>query len=122
MKGPRNLIILLQSGTAAQDLWKPELADSRLHVANLSLRWSWGFDPLRRLSSDAANHIGVGEGLRRTLGSLDIERGWNWLGYARVQRRRSARDDQVAIMLIAGSWPAITVSGPRADKGRVVVE
>lgn len=41
-----NLVILLQPGTASQDLGEPELADSTLHVANLALFGSGGLDPL----------------------------------------------------------------------------
>ena len=122
MESPRNLIILFQSGTATQDFRQPELANCRLHVTNLSLGWSWSFDPLRRLSSNTTYHVGVGKGLRGALGGLDVESGRDGLSYSRVQRRGSARNDQVAIMLIASSWAAIAVAGPWADERRVVIQ
>jgi hypothetical protein len=122
MERPRNLIVLLQSGTATQDLWQPELANGRLHVANLSLGGGWSLDPLRRLSADTTYHVRVGEGLRGALRRLDVEGGRNWLSYPRVERRGSAGHDQVAIALIARSWTAIAVPGPWADEGRVVIE
>lgn len=41
-----NLIILFESGTAAQNLWQPELAYGTFHVANFALSRRWGFHPL----------------------------------------------------------------------------
>ena len=91
-------------------------------MTNLSLGGSWSFDPLRRLSSNTAHHVSVGEGLRSARCGLDVERGRDGLSYARVQRRGSAGNNQVAVMLIARSWAAIAVAGPRADEGRVVIQ
>lgn len=34
---PCNVVVLLKPWAATQDLWKPESANSALHVANLSL-------------------------------------------------------------------------------------
>lgn len=122
MEGSGNLIVLLQSGAATQDFRQPELADCRLHVANLPLRGSWSFDPLGGFSSNTTYHVGVGEGLGCSLSRLDAEGGRNWLGDPRVQRRRSAGHDQVAIVLVARSGTSLAVPRPRADEGGVVVQ
>jgi len=37
MKGAGNIVVLLQSGTASENLRQPELANSALHMSNLSL-------------------------------------------------------------------------------------
>lgn len=37
MKGAGNVVVLLQSRTASENLRQPELADGALHVSNFSL-------------------------------------------------------------------------------------
>ena len=95
MKRSGNLIILLQSWAATQDLWKPELADSTFHVLNLALSRRRGFDPLRRLSPDTTNHVGVGQSLGCSLTRLDVQRGRKRLRDPGVQRGCSTGDDEV---------------------------
>jgi hypothetical protein len=43
---PRDLVVLLKSGTASQDLRQPELTDCTLHVPDLSLWWRRCLGPL----------------------------------------------------------------------------
>ncbi len=69
-----NLIILLQSRAASKNFRKPELRYRTLHVANLALRGRWSLDPLRGLTADATDHVGMGEGFRGPLLGLDIQR------------------------------------------------
>jgi hypothetical protein len=121
MKSPRNLVILLQSGTASQNLWEPELAHGALHVPDLPLRWGWCLHPLGRLPPDTTDHVGVGERLGGSLLGLHVEGGRNWLGDARVQRRGPARDDQILVADIAGNWATVTVGSSRPGEGSVVV-
>jgi hypothetical protein len=98
------------------------LSHGALHVPNLALGWSGGLDPLRWFATNTTYHICMCEGLWRPLLGLDIERGWNWLGDSGVQRRRSTRDDQVLIGLVARPGAAFAVTSPRANERRVVVE
>jgi hypothetical protein len=73
VQGSSNLIILLQSGAAAQNLWQPELTDGALHVANLSLVWGGSLDPLRGFTANTAYHVGMSESLGGPLGGFDVE-------------------------------------------------
>lgn len=68
-----NLIILLQTRTATQYLWQPELLDSAFHVGDLSLRWCGSLDPLGRFSPHTAYHVCVGERLWSPLTGLHTE-------------------------------------------------
>lgn len=70
-----DLIVLLQSWAATQNLWQPELANGTFHVPNLSLSWRWCFDPLRWFSSNTTYHIRMSESLGSPLIRLDVERG-----------------------------------------------
>jgi hypothetical protein len=72
MKGAGNVVVLLQSRAASENLRQPELPDGALHVSNLSL-WRWrSLDPLRGLAADTTYHVGMGEGLWRTLASARL--------------------------------------------------
>lgn len=122
MESSGNLIVLLKTRAASEDLGQPELAHGTLHVANLSLSWGRGLYPLRWLSSDTTHHVGMSESLGRTLLGLQVQSGRNRLGDARVQRRSPAGNDQVAVGLIAGRRAAITITSPGTDKGRMGVE
>ena len=108
-----NLVVLLEPRAAAQDLWEPELAYGTLHVANLALGRRGSLDPLGGLATNTAHHVGVGESLGGPLLGLHVKRRGDRLGDARVQRRGPAGDDQVAVGLIAGDWPAFAVARPR---------
>ncbi len=122
MQRASNLVILLEPWTAPQDLGQPELADSTLHVANLALsRWR-SLNPLRRLAANTADHVGMGQRLRRSLLRLDVERRGNRLGDAGVERRRPAGNDQVGVTLVARAWAGIEVAGPRPRERGVGVE
>jgi hypothetical protein len=77
-----NLIVLVESRTASENLWKPKLADSTLHVANLALSRRRCFHPLCRLSSNTTYHVSMSECLWRSLDGLDIESRGDWLGDA----------------------------------------
>ena len=74
MESSGNLIVLFQTRAAAEDLWKPELADGTLHVLNTSLDGCWSANPLRRFAPNTADHIGMGEGLGGALGRLCDQR------------------------------------------------
>lgn len=87
MQGASDLIVLLESGTGAENLWQPELADGALHVCDLALCWLRGLDPLRRFPANTANHVGVSQGLWSALSGLHAQSGGQGLGYARVKRR-----------------------------------
>lgn len=73
MKSARNLVILLQSRAASQNLGEPELTNSSLHVANLSLGGRGGLDPLGGLATNTTYHVGVGESLGGSLLRLHVE-------------------------------------------------
>ena len=116
---PGNLVVLLEPRATAQDLGQPELADGALHVADLALGGRGGAHPLRRLAAHAAHHVGMGQRLGCPLGGLDVERGGDGLGDARVQRRGAARDDQ----RVLGDGLGVARRGPvpRAGAERGVV-
>ena len=57
MQRPRDLVVLLKPGTAAEDLGQPKLPNSSLHMSNLALRGQRGLDPLGRFPTDAAYHV-----------------------------------------------------------------
>jgi hypothetical protein len=122
MQSPGNLIILLKPGTASEDLWQPELTYGTLHMANLALCWSGRFYPLRWFPSNTAYHVRMGQSLWGPLLRLDIQGRGNRLCDPRVQRRRPAWDDQVAVDLIARSRTAIAITSPRTDERSVCVE
>jgi len=86
MKRTGNFMILLQARTATQDFRQPELTDGTLHVSNLALTGCGSLDPLRRLPSDTTHHVGMGEGLWRT---LTISR------LCQLLRRQRLRDTRV---------------------------
>jgi hypothetical protein len=113
VQGASNLIVLLQTRATSQDLGEPELTDGTLHVLNLPLRRRRRLDPLCWLSANTADHVGMGEGLGGSLRGFQVERGWNWLGDARVQRRGTAGDDEGVVRLVPGHGP---VPRRRTDK------
>lgn len=117
-----NLIILLQSRAASEDLGEPELGHGTLHVADLALDRRRCLHPLRGLAAHAADHVGMGEGLGGPLLGLDIQRRRDGLGDARVKRRGPARDDEVAVGLVAGDGAAIAIAGPRSCERGVGVQ
>ena len=65
-----DLIILFQTGTATEDLWKPKLADSTLHMLDTSLYWCRSANPLRGFAPNTADHVGMGQRLGCALGGL----------------------------------------------------
>lgn len=85
VKRASNAVILLQSRTATEDLWQPELADGVLHVCDPALGWLRCLDPLRRFAADTTHHVGVSQSLGCTLGGPR-------LAYA---RRGGLRDPRV---------------------------
>lgn len=93
MQSSSNLVILLQSRTAPQNLGQPELANGALHMTDLPLSGGGGSNPLRRLTTDTTDHVGMGESLGGALGGLH-SLGLGGLGDARVQRRGTTGDDQ----------------------------
>lgn len=114
MQRPGNLVILFQPGAATENLWQPELTNGTLHVANLALCWRGSFDPLRRLPANAANHVGMGEGLWSALLSLVGKGRRNWLSDPRVERRGTAGNYKAAVEVLAGDR---AVAGPRPCQG-----
>lgn len=74
VKGSCNIIVLFQPGTASENFRKPKRSDSTLHMANLSLRGSWRLHPLRRLSSNTAYHVCMGQCLWSPRALLDVQR------------------------------------------------
>jgi len=119
MKRPRNIVILLETRAASEDLWQPELANGTLHVAYLALGRRRCLDPLRRFPSDTAHHIGMGQSLWSPLLGLHVQSRGNRLGDARVKRGSPAGDDQVAVDLVTGGRAAIAITSPGTDEGSV---
>lgn len=99
MQRPGNLVVLLQSGAASQNLWQPELTNCTLHVSNLALRWCRRLDPLRRLAAHATNHVGMSKGLWCPLVRFGVEGRGQGLGDSRVKGGSPARDDEVTVSL-----------------------
>jgi hypothetical protein len=112
VKRSSNLIILLKSWTASKNLRKPKLPDGPLHMPNFTLSWRWCFHPLRWFSANTTHHIGMGECLRRPRLRFDIECGRDWLCYPRMKRRGSTWNNQILVVVVASTWPAITISSP----------
>lgn len=86
MQSPRSLVVLLKTGAAAEDLGEPELPDGALHVGDFALGGSGSLDPLRRLTADTADHVGMSERLGGSLLGLLDQGGGNGLGDAGMQR------------------------------------
>lgn len=122
MKCSGNFIVLFQSRAAAQNLGKPELPNGTLHVANLALSWGRSLDPLRRLATNAADHVGMCKRLGSSLLRLYIQSRRNRLRDARVQRGSTAGNKHVGTGLVARAGPAITVTSPRTGKGRMGIQ
>ncbi|KAH6610285.1 hypothetical protein Trco_000305 [Trichoderma cornu-damae] len=121
---PRNVIVLLQPGAAAQDLGEPELPDGALHVGDFALGRSGSLDPLGGLAADSADHVGVRERLRGALLRLLGQGGGDGLGDAGMERRGAARyhHGRFGAGLVASAGPAITVASSGARKRRMGVE
>lgn len=100
MKRSGNLIILLQPGAAPQNLGQPELADGALHMADLPLGGGGSADPLRRLTANTTDHVGMSQGLGGSLGGLGVDLRGDRLGDAGMQRRGATGDHER--VLIAG--------------------
>jgi hypothetical protein len=113
---PCNLVILLKSGTASQDLGQPKLTDCTFHVPNLSLWWRRCPRPLRRLPTDTAYHVGMGERLWGALTGLWLVHLTSRLRNATVQTRGPVRNDEV--VGLATLWTASARTGPGAEGGR----
>ena len=112
MQRSSNLIILLQSRAASQNLGQPELANGALHMTDLPLRGGGGSNPLRRLTTNTADHVGMGEGLGGALGGLHSLR-LGGLGDARVQRRGATGDHQRVLSVTSRSR---RTSGKRVER------
>lgn len=67
-----NVIILFQTRAASKNLREPELVDGTLDVRDLPLWWWWGLNPLRRLTPNSTDHIGMREGLWCSLSHLAV--------------------------------------------------
>lgn len=113
MQGSCNLIILLQSRTATQNLRQPELANGALHMTDFPLGRGGGSNPLRRFTTNTTDHIGMGEGLGGALRGLHSLR-LDGLGDARVQRRGATRDHQRVFSVTSRSR---RTSGKRIKRG-----
>lgn len=111
VKRSRDLIIGFKTRAATQDLRKPELTNSSSHMLNLALRRRSCFDPLRRLSSDTAYEICVGQ----SLGRWSLSRGHSagqGLRDPRVQGGCSARYSIVCgIAMLARRWSSCLTRG-----------
>jgi hypothetical protein len=83
---PCNLVVLLEPRTASQDLRKPESTDGALHVANLALSWRGRLHPLRGLSANTTDHVGMGKRLGASGALFDVQSGGKRLGDSRVER------------------------------------
>lgn len=119
VEGSGNLVVLLQTWTASQNFWQPELAHGTLHVGHFALSWRWCFHPLRRFPADTTYHVGMGERLWRSLSRLDVEGRWDGLSDSRVKGRGPARNDEGMInILIPRGRP---VPSDRPNEGRVEV-
>lgn len=79
---PRDFVILLEAGTAAQDLRKPELPNRAFHVLDLALRWWRCLYPLRWFPAHATDHVCMSKRLGRFLASFHAQRRWEWLSNA----------------------------------------
>jgi hypothetical protein len=79
---------------------------------------------LRRLAANAADHVGMSEGLGGSLLRLDVEGRRDGLGDAGVQRRGAAGDEEIiGAALVAGAGSSVTaIAGARAGEGRMGVE
>lgn len=120
MQGAGNVIVLLQSRAASEDLGQPELADSTLHVADFALRWRGRLDPLRRLAANATDHVGMGQSLGGALLGLVVGKGrGNWLCDPRVEGRGATGNDQVAVdVFAAGDGPVAGLRATTREGGR----
>lgn len=114
---PGNLIILFEPGAASQDLGQPESSDGTLHVANLALSGSGSLDPLRGLSANTTNHVGMGERLGASGALLDVQGRGERLGDSRVERRSPAGDDEAMVGIVSG-WGTLAGAGARAQAQR----
>ena len=122
MQCPRNLVILLKTGTAAEDFRQPELTNCTFHVTNLALRRRGSLDPLRWLPSNTADHVSMSESLGCPLLRFRTERRRNRLRDPRVERRCPAGDNQVVVVVVASARPGIAVAGTRPRKRRVCTQ
>lgn len=113
-----NVIVLLKPRAATENLGKPELSNSSLHVTDLSLCRLRSLDPLRRLAANTTDHVRMCESLWCSLLWLEVEVecGRDGLCDSGVQRRGSARNDQVVVALVSSAWPGIAVARPRTTR------
>lgn len=111
-----DLIVLLQPGTATQDLWQPEGAYCALHVPDLALSWCWGFDPLRWFPADTTYHVGMGECLGAATALLRVQSRRERLGDARVQRRSPAGNNDAVINVVPGRRTVVASARPQGQR------
>lgn len=121
MKSSSDLVILLETGAAAKDLWKPELSNSTLHMLNASLDGCRSTNPLRGLAPNTTDHVGMSECLGCTLGRLRHESGGHWLRDARMKRGGSTGYDSNVNLLFTSSR-ASCLACRRSDERVVVAE
>lgn len=117
VKGSRNLIVLLQPWAATQDLWKPEGAHCALHVPDLALSWCWCLHPLRRFPANTTYHIRMGQCLGAAGTLFDVQCRREWLGDARVERGRSAGDDETVIGVVPCRRTVIASARTQGQRG-----
>ena len=117
IKSARDLVVLLQSWAATQDLRQPELADRTLHMPYPSLSWRRRFDPLRWFSSHSRYHISMRECLGCPLIRLYVERRRYGLCDTGVEGGGSTWDHKRVFAMVAcdGSL-SIPVPSPRSSR------
>lgn len=113
---PCNLVVLLESGAASQDLRQPELTNCTLHVPDLSLWWRRSSSPLRRLPANTTYHVGMGEGLGSALADLRLAHVASGLRNATVQTGCAIGNDEV--VGVATLWTASARTWPGGEGGR----
>lgn len=84
MQRASDVVVLLQSRAATENLWLPERRYGTFHVANLSLGGSGRLDPLGGLSAHTAYHVSMRESLWSSLAWLDVQSRRKRLGDSRV--------------------------------------
>ena len=113
---PCNLVVLLESGTASQDLRQPELTNSTLHVPDLSLRRCRCSSPLRGLPANTTYHVGMCEGLGSALADLWLAHMASGLRNLTVQTGCAIGNDEV--VGVATLWTASARTWPGGERGR----
>lgn len=75
MERPCHFLVLIELWATTQDFWQPEVRNGCLHVCWLVLRRG-RFNPLRRIPSSTADHVGQNHRLRIRLSECILLRIW----------------------------------------------